>query len=158
MAIYYFDTSALVKLYIPEVGSDWVDWLVNSVDQNGSPANMVVFAKIGIAEVAAALARQARLGSITAEKRTQLYRLFLGDSGKIFETLAITDQVIHLAADLTQRAVLKGYDAVHLASAWLYHQRLVGARISPLIFVSADEKLCMAAGQEGLKTENPNFR
>ena len=48
MQIYYSDTSALVKLYLPEIGTDWV------TDQYQRPDVLVVIGQITIVEVAAA--------------------------------------------------------------------------------------------------------
>ncbi|MBN1148901.1 MAG: type II toxin-antitoxin system VapC family toxin [Anaerolineales bacterium] len=155
MTVYYLDTSALIKLYVPENGSLWVDQVVNAEASNGARLHVVAIAKIGIAEVAAALARHERIGSITPEKQHRLYRAFLNDSKSIFQTLVVSDISIYLGADLTQRLVLRGYGAIHLASALLLNCRLIDSGSPPLVFASADNQLCNAATSEGLMVENP---
>lgn len=52
MAIYFFDSSALVKCYVNEVGSAWVESLINS-----NPPNDIAIAQITGVEVVAALSR-----------------------------------------------------------------------------------------------------
>ena len=68
----------------------------------------------------------------------------------------LSDQVVDLAVDLTRRHPLRGYDAVHLATAIVLNTALLEAELSPLTFVSADEILCEAARGEGLPADNPN--
>jgi len=61
MATYYFDTSALVKLYVAEPGSGWVDHLVNALGADGRPEHVIALSRIALVEVAAAVARRGRL-------------------------------------------------------------------------------------------------
>jgi len=68
----------------------------------------------------------------------------------------LSDQVVGLAVDLTRRYPLRGYDAVHLATALVLSTALREARLPPLTFVAADETLCQVARGEGLAAENPN--
>ena len=158
MSIYYCDTSALVKLYIPESGSQWMKQIVLAQNQEGYPQNVLNIVQIGIVEAAAAVARHERMGSLTTERRKRLYRLILRDSKSKFQIFAITETLIYLAAALTQGHPLRGYDAVHLAAALELNKHLTANQLPPITFVSADEKLCQAAAGEGLQTENPNYR
>ena len=156
MTSFYLDTSALVKLYIPETGSEWVDSIFREMNPPGFPVNQLAFAKIGIVEVAAAIARRSRMGEINAHMRLMFYKKFLDDSSKRYRLLDITKAMIYLAASLTQRLSLRGYDAVHLAAALTLNQHLLALKSTPLTFISADEDLCHAARSEGLSSDNPN--
>jgi predicted nucleic acid-binding protein len=71
-------------------------------------------------------------------------------------TLAVSDDLLLLAAELAQRHLMRGYDAVHLAGAISLNRRLTAAGLPALIFVSAGEALCDVARAEGLAAENPN--
>ena len=51
---------------------------------------------------------------------------------------------------------LRGYDAVHLATALTANRLLTEGGEQSLIFLSADEHLIIAARLEGLEAENPN--
>ena len=65
MGVYYFDSSALVKRYASEVGSPWVINLTDSQSRND-----VFTALVTGAEIVAAVARKARMGSITLHDAT----------------------------------------------------------------------------------------
>jgi predicted nucleic acid-binding protein len=67
----YFDTSALIKRYVREVGSDRVDALVVQDD--------IAVSSLMRVEVASALARRTREGRLTTERRDEIYARFLDD-------------------------------------------------------------------------------
>jgi predicted nucleic acid-binding protein len=60
------------------------------------------------------------------------------------------------SAVVKRYAPVRGYDAVHLATAIVLNNALIGAGQSQLVFVAADTRLCDAAQEEGLATETPN--
>ena len=155
MSNYYFDTSAVVKLYVSEAGSAWVERIVSQRDESGF-THTIAFAKIGIVEAAAALTRRQRMGHITLAERNQLYASFMRDAEHRYVTLSVNDDLLVLAAELTQRHLLRGYDAVYLAGAITLNQQLIAAGLPGLMFISADERLCDVARAKGLIAENPN--
>jgi predicted nucleic acid-binding protein len=152
---YYFDTSAVVKLYVAEAGSGWVEAIV-SQRARGDFVHAIAFVKIGVVETAAALTRRQRRGDIALIERDQLYASFMQDVERRYLTMAVSDELLLLAAELTQQYPLRGYDAVHLAGAIRLNQQLVVAHLPALTFVSADAMLCDVARARGLKAENPN--
>ena len=147
---YYFDTSALIKLYVKETGSLWIKKIYDTFSQT------ITFTKIGIVEAAAALARRQRLSDISQHDQRLLYIKMLRDANRRFRVFAVSDDVIYEAAALTQRYPLRGYDAVHLAAALEINRQFIINRLPSLTFVSADDKLSQSAIGEGLTTENPN--
>ncbi|GAB4535846.1 MAG: hypothetical protein Kow0063_20630 [Anaerolineae bacterium] len=155
MGSYYFDTSAVIKLYVPEAGSEWVERIVTQRGEDGF-VHVITFVKIGIVETAAALTRRQRLGDITLAERNRLYASFIRDVEHRFVTLAVDDGLLLRAAELTQHHLLRGYDAVHLAAALTFSRQLTDAGLPGLTFASADETLCDVARAEGLIVENPN--
>ena len=155
MASYYFDTSAVIKLYVAEAGSEWIENIVNQRAGNDF-VHAITFVKIGIVETAAALTRRQRMGDITLAERDQLYASFMQDVERRYLTMAASDDLLLLAAELTQQYLLRGYDAVHVAGAISLNQQLVAAHLPALTFVSADAMLCDVARARGLKAENPN--
>lgn len=156
MSTFYFDSSGIVKLYIPEPGSAWVKSLVNARTTKHGWEHEIAFAKVGIVEVAAAMAKRERMRDITLGERDVLVANFLGDCVDRFTKLTVDDEVVELATDLTQRHPLRGYDAVHLATALILNRALVENALLPLTFVAADDALCKAAEKEKLTVENPN--
>ncbi len=66
------------------------------------------------------------------------------------------DAIIRNAIYLAQTHVLRGYDAVQLASAIALDAKLSKLGLLPFIFLSADNNLNSAANAEGLMVDNPN--
>jgi predicted nucleic acid-binding protein len=155
VSTFYFDTSAVVKLYVTEAGSGWIENIVNQRSGNDF-VHAIGFVKIGIVETAAALTRRQRMGDITLTERNQLYASFMQDVERRYLTMAVSDDLLLLAAELTQQHLLRGYDAVHMAGAISLNHQLAVARLPVLTFVSADKMLCDVARAQGLKAENPN--
>jgi uncharacterized protein len=132
----YFDTSALVKLYLAEDGSDQAMTLFDA-------AEVAIVNALAFVEVRAALAAAVRAGRLhpdalaTAKEDLQTLR----------ETFAVIDPggVLDAAADAAERYALRAYDAVHLASA-------LAVAASDLVFVSWDADLSAAAARAGLAT------
>jgi len=147
MSTLFFDSSALVKRYLTEIGSAWVA-AQTTPDSN----NVIVVAEITRVEVAAALAARHRAaGSITRDERDRLFRLLAQHHTTEYRAVPISITVADHAMNLTQAYRLRGYDAVQLAAA------LSAAAVLPgLVFVAADDDLLAAAHAEGLAAENPN--
>jgi hypothetical protein len=80
----------------------------------------------------------------------------LKDCADRFQSWDVDDEIVELATDLTQRHPLRGYDAVHLATALILNRALVENALPPLTFVAADDVLCEAAEKEKLTVGNPN--
>ena len=139
MLITYLDTSALLKKYIQETGSESLrKWWVR-VDVIGS-------ALITRVEMAAALAKSERMGWIDAETAKRAWENFLVDWNKITVT-PITDSIITRASSLAWDFGLRGYDATHLASALVWGETLN----EKIILGTFDRQLWQAAKLSGLK-------
>jgi uncharacterized protein len=151
MAVYFLDTSALVKRYISEAGSAWV---LNLFD----PAlnNDVAIAAITGVEIVAAITRRSRSGSISATDATAGCNQFRSDLQSEYQVLEITESIINSAMTLAEVYRLRGYDAIQLAAGRAINALCMGNSLPPVIFVSADEELNVAAASEGLLVENPN--
>lgn len=156
MDYYYFDTSALVKLYISETGSQWATQIYRASGKSNQAMHIIAFSKIAIVEVASAIARLENMQAISQEQRRMVYTRFMRDTESRFELIKLTDRMLRIAASMAQRWVLRGYDAVHLASASVFNSVLTDYQASTITFVSADKQLCQAAIQEGFTTINPN--
>jgi predicted nucleic acid-binding protein len=150
--MYCCDSSAVVKRYAPEQGSAWVKSLGASDVENS-----LYLAQIGLVEIAAALSRKVRTQELSRDDYEAALWLFLTDvQAEAYVIAPLSDPIVELAVDLTRRHPLRGYDAVHLATAVTLNKALLGADVAPLTFVAADDRLCAAARGEGLTTENPN--
>ena len=149
--IYYFDSSALVKRYVVEIGTDWVRSILNA-----ALPDEALISKITGAEVASAFARRHRAGEISTADYTQMLNDFYEHFRYDYVRIEVTDSVVLLAMDIAQQHTLRGYDAIQLASALLMDAELKQVGEVGLTFASADNNLCNAARLEGLITENPN--
>jgi predicted nucleic acid-binding protein len=146
----YFDSSALVKRYLVETGSSWVQtWCED-------PANTVAVAEIGLVEIAAAFGGKLRGAHITAVQYNNARADLATDAQSEYTLVTVNRTVVDEAIELTARRRLRGYDAVYLACALILNRALVAHDLLPLIFVSADDDLLKAAAGEGLPTDNPN--
>jgi predicted nucleic acid-binding protein len=149
MALYYLDASALVKYYVLEPGSTWVRGLVDN------PANTISIADASIAESAAAFAILFRTQRISQRTQEAAFHAMMRHiASHLLKTMPLRTVDFQLAAHLTQRYLLKAYDAVQLAVALRYSQ-FSAAHGLVIAFVSGDNALIKAAKAEGLLTDNP---
>ena len=155
MALYYFDSSALVKQYVLEPGSLWVRGLLAAVDkQKDLPANTVFIADISVAEATAAFAVLHRIGRLRRSAWDAVFDHFMDDTSWRYRLVGAWRDDFFEAASLTRRHPLKAYDAVQLAVALRQNGALATVRQS-LVFVSGDKTLLTAAKAEGLAIDNP---
>jgi len=114
--ICYLDTSALIKLYIEEEGSELVREKVSN-------ASLVATSKVAYAEARAALARCMREGLLERNSYDEAVGYFNCDWPSFF-IMEVTDMVIFKAGELVERYALRGFDAIHMASAVVLAQRV----------------------------------
>jgi predicted nucleic acid-binding protein len=134
----YLDTSALVKLYVKEPGATAVRVALRQ-------AELIATSPVAYPEARAALARRHREGGLSA----RALRGAVADLDRdwnAYVLVTLNRRVAQSAGDLAERHALRGFDAVHLASA-MELERLVNA--SP-DFCCYDQNLAKAASAEGL--------
>jgi predicted nucleic acid-binding protein len=155
MAIYFFDTNAIVKRYVTEPGSAWVREQCDAKEPTTLKALHTIFiSEITIVEGAAALAILVRNGVMAKRDGQDAYKKFMAEADTEYKLIGITSAMIRAAAQLTQQHPLKGYDALQLAVTLHIHQ-LLNARKLALTFVSSDKQLLRAAQAESLTTIDP---
>lgn len=155
MALFYLDTSALVKYYVPEPGTNWVQRQIDDQLESGDWANSFAISQLTFVEVAAAVERRHRAGELDDLQRQAILARFAWDYRERFRVLAVEERVINQAAALVFRHPLRAYDAVQLASALILAEIIQRYGWPPPVFVSADGRLCEAARGEGLEVVNP---
>ena len=132
----FFDTSAFVKRYVSEPGTDTVlQWC--------DRASEIILSGIALPEVISSFCRLQREGKITSTQYRQLKSLLMAD----IEDIAICDlTAVVLARSIVslEKNVLRAMDAIHIGSALA-----MGAEI----FVSADKRQLEAAANSGLRVE-----
>lgn len=132
----FFDTSAFVKRYINEPGTDKVlEWC--------DKATEISLTGIALSEIISAFCRLQREAKITDTQYRQLKSLLMAD----IEDAALCDlapAVLAQAVSSLENNVLRGMDAIHIGSAVV---------LKADVFVSSDKRQCEAAGRAGLLVE-----
>lgn len=152
MSHYYLDSSALVKRYIVEQGTEWINSLALA-----NTGHTLLTVQISEAEIMSAIYRQTRENAITARTAETARLLVRRHMRSSYFVIEVNTAIIVQAVDLLKRYSLRAYDAIQLAAALEANSRLIAAGSTPLIFVSADQRLLDAALDKGFITENPNL-
>ena len=151
MAIYFLDSSALVKRYIRETGSNWMCNLFDS-----SLGNQFFIAAITGVEIISAITRRAKNGSINVADAIAICSQFKQDFQTEYQIIEISDRVINSAINIAESYALRGYDSVQLASGFELNTLCITNGLTGINFVSVDNNLNTAALGKGLMIENPN--
>jgi predicted nucleic acid-binding protein len=151
MAIYYLDTSALVKRYAQEPGTAWILSLTDVAAEHD-----LYTVRVAGPEMIAALFRKARTGEVSLEEAKRSAENFRADWQHQYQIVEVTARVADRAMELAEKHGLRGYDAVHLASALALQQMREAMELPSLTFVSADARQREAATAEVLPVEDPN--
>ena len=136
--IAYMDTSAMVKLYLSEPGSEASIRLWRE-------SQRIAVSAVGYAELVAAFQRKRREGIVSREGLTRAIRSFKSDWESV-QVVPLSPQLNRRIDRLVADHPLRGFDAIHLASA-LAIRDAVGEEF---LLVSADRRLLDAAQKEGL--------
>ena len=136
--ILFCDTSALIKLYIVEDGSDALKTQLSS-------AEAVAVCRIAWAEAHAALSRRAREVPKDAFTIEQVKAALVAD-WQHFVVLEIDQPLVERAGEYADTFALRGYDSIQLAAAF------ETGRISqlPIFFACFDTRLNKAAKLLGM--------
>ncbi len=81
---YFLDTSALVKRYVGEIGSNWIKSITDV-----ATGNQIAIAKITWVEVLSALARRQREGSLSTNDLNIVVQDFREDFENQYEVIQI---------------------------------------------------------------------
>lgn len=132
----FFDSSAFVKRYVSEAGTEAVlAW--------SDRASEIGLSGIALPEIISAFCRLHREGKIDDTQYRQLKSLLLAD----IEDVAICDltpEVLAQSIASLETNVLRGMDAIHIGSA---------VALKAEVFISADQRQREAAARAGLRVE-----
>lgn len=151
MGTYYFDSSGLAKRYVKETGSAWVESVTDL-----TTGNEIMVSLVTGAEVAAAICKRARSGTLTPADAAIALAAFKTEFKSNYFAINLNIAIIDRAMNLAEKHDLRGYDSIQFATAVGLHEKRLLKGASAMTFVSADDKLNAAAQAEGLLIENPN--
>ena len=130
----FFDTSAFVKRYVSEAGTDAVlEWCDRATE--------IGLSGIALPEMISAFCRLRREARITDTQYQQLKSLLFAD----IEDAAVCDltpAVLAQAVSSLETSALRGMEAIHIGSAIV---------LKADVFVSADQRQMDAAARAGLR-------
>jgi predicted nucleic acid-binding protein len=146
LALYFLDTSALVKLYVQEPGTDRLLPLV--IDR---PDNRFAVLATSTVEIRSAIRRRQRAGDIDASVADAILDSVRAHMETRFIRQAVNETVIDAALEMIDRYTLRAYDAVHLAGCLA----LCATAAEAFTFVCSDHRLLEAAQSEQLRVFDP---
>ena len=139
----YFDSSALVKRYLKEVGSETVNAILLS-------EKTIATSKLAYPEILSAFMRKHRAGELSQKPLRSVIDQFESDWAYFFVIEFHGDLLAGIKA-LIEKYPLKGADSVHLSSAlWLKQNTREDVQ-----FVASDLMLLKIAESENLHVLNP---
>lgn len=130
----FFDTSAFVKRYVEETGTEKV---IEICDQ----AEQLLLCVICLPEMISTLNRLVREGKLPGDDYQKLRDLILKEIEDA-EICYLTPEVVTQTIRCLENNVLRAMDALHLGCALV---------VEPDLFVSSDQRQIEAAKREGLK-------
>jgi predicted nucleic acid-binding protein len=149
MASFFFDTSAFVKRYQVEQGTDVVDSLFEEIDAR------FFIARLGLVETISALALRVRAGDLDHLEYSKVRKRVHSDirTGKVLVVRMLVRHFVDAERLINTHGPvrrLRTLDALQLSIALDANSQ---GRIDR--FVCADQSLCEVATLEGLLTLNP---
>ena len=152
MANYFFDTSALVKLYHREDGSEKVEEIFNESEA------LILISEIGTIEIHSALVKKVRIKELSRDKMDKALQSFYDDC--VNERIRVVpmepahyQKAIVSPIEFGVRNSLRTLDAIQLSVACAFSERRELA-----YFVCADPVLCHIAQIAGLEIINPAIK
>jgi predicted nucleic acid-binding protein len=138
----YFDTSALVKRYVDEPGRREVQQLLRRHD--------CVTSAILPVELRSALRRRVAERSLDTSRVSEILKRVAADRA-YWTVVEVGAEVLSGAEALVSLHPLRTLDAIHVASAQLFSNRL---SVANLTFVSADKRQTDVASAIGLAAQH----
>ena len=136
----YFDTSALVKRYVEEIGRGEVLKLLRG--------NQCVVSAVLPVEVRSALRRRVTEKTLDAKRVPGILKRLAADRA-YWTVIEVSREVLAEAESLSGAHPLRALDAIHVASARLFGERIATPAFT---FVSADMQQTKVADALGIRT------
>lgn len=148
MSVYYLDTSAIVKRYRNELGTEVIDRLFDPLQADSE----FYTSFLTTLELTSSILRLAKGGQFGQDTADNILSRFRDDSHGAIQTLPLTDAILNGALTVVERHALRSADAIHLATASTIFAL---ASESEGILVSSERELLSAAADAGLDVLDP---
>lgn len=135
----YLDTSALIKRYVNETGTEDARAWIRAADS-------ISTSLLTRAETAAGLTRLQNRGILTREDYRLALEQFRLDWAE-YHRIPVNEELIARADFLACQHGLRGYDAVHLAAALIWQEALM----LPVTLATYDQELADTGKKSGLR-------
>ena len=146
MSCYFLDSTAFVKLFVQEEGTDSIIRLMEATEDN----RKLISAGTPL-EVYAALKRRERLGGISTEDSEAARNILRVEAARMVQQ-PLNPAVLEAARQLLDRHELRSAESLQLGAAVVAREMFQGMGI---VFVSVDQRLLEAAKLEHFETLNP---
>lgn len=143
MEVLFFDTSALVKRYYEEDGSDAVDELIED-------DRRVVISSLAVMETTSAFRRKYNRAEIDSDDIDDLLAAFFEEALDEFVIVPMEESIQAFAFDLILEDDLRTLDSLQLSAALS-----ITAEDTDVVFVTADADLGSVGEDRGLQIETP---
>ena len=148
MPVFYLETSALVKKYRTEKGTE----VIAGLFQGKREAEVFVTSYFTVLEITSVATRLLRAGTL----RTRTYEVILGrlsqDVRGTIRLQSVSDSVLSEATRLTQVYALRAPDAIHMATALSVRAT---THDEPFYFLGSDARLNTGCENSGLVVLDP---
>ena len=146
MSCYFLESTAFIKLFVREPGTDALIRLMEAVEDNRK-----LISSSTPLDVYAAIRRRERAGAISAENAAAALDILRLEAARMVQE-PLNPAVLEAARQLIDRSALRWPDTLQLAAAIAARDMFQGTEI---IFVSSSSQLLDAARTEGFQTLNP---
>jgi uncharacterized protein len=145
----YLDSSAIVKRYIAEKGSESIDFVYAGLEKDGDL--QATFSAWNIGEVIGAIDTRKQRGDIDERSMVEAVGLFVGETRKFVAMRKlivhpIGSKMLEESRDLIVKYHIYQADALQLATA---------RQSASTLILTADRKLAECARSEGMEVANP---
>jgi predicted nucleic acid-binding protein len=146
VSCYFLDSTAFVKLFVQETGTDAIIRLMEATEDN----RKLISAGTPL-EVYAALRRRERVGGIAHEDGEAARNILRVEAARMVQQ-PLNPAVLEAARQVLDRHELRSAEALQLGAAVVAREMFQGMEV---VFVSADQRLLEAARGERFETLNP---
>lgn len=142
---YFFDTSALVKRYHEEGGTDTVDEILDRDETD------ILISSLTVIESVSAFRRKYNRGDVSESEMEQLIAAFFREALDEFVILPMEESLLNFSFELVLEDDLRTLDSLQLSVGLSLAQD-----VDDLVFVTADEALADVGDRHDLDTVVPH--